>query len=50
VLFDLVLGLAVAVGMGSVVGGEDKGWVADEECGAEGKEEGVGENGFVEWG
>ena len=34
-LFDLVLRLAVAVGVGSVVGGEDKGPVADEECGAE---------------
>jgi hypothetical protein len=48
VLFDLILGFVEAVGVKSVVGGEDNGGVADEEGGAEGKEEGVGENGFVE--
>jgi hypothetical protein len=49
VLFDLVLGFAVAVGVGSVVGGEDKGGLADEECRVKGKEDGFWENGFVEW-
>jgi hypothetical protein len=47
VLFRLVLGFVVAVGVRSVVGGDDKGGVADEECRAEGKEEGVGESGLV---
>jgi hypothetical protein len=47
VLFDLVFGFVVAVSVGSVVGGEDEGGVVDEECRAEGKEEGVGENGLV---